>query len=200
MKLRNTFLILPFIAFKTISCSYNEYATDPIQVYLESNIVGKLSVEQKQAFCTSAFNYVWKNINCSTKKKQTALYNICQHADKYKHNIPPETAHLFFEALRPVLIYRLNSAAIQREETKRNDNSLDTESVQTGDHQPNPFYFSRSEKRTKNIAFCCRFFHQRLKESDDFNFDNSNCYKNKDNFNILLDQVHATAVKADTEL
>jgi len=176
MKLRNIALTLLFFSFNNIFCSYY---INPIQAYLESNLVGNTQ-EQKQILCNSAFLHVWTRLNCDTKSKQSILYQISQHADKYQHDIDHELAQCFFNALQPMLIERLAKDVIKREAKDQTE--------QASNH------LTRSEKRTRNIAFCCNLFHQKLATPVDFNFDNPNFFRNKENYLHLLDQFKAIAM------
>jgi len=178
MKLQNIFLILPFLTYTPIFCSYNQHYINPIQAYLESNLVGN-TPEEKQDLCNSAFFYVWTRLNCNTKSKQSILYQISQHADKYRHDIDPELAQCFFNALQPMLIERLAKDATK------------LEAEQTSHH------LTRSEKRTRNIAFCCNLFHRKLAYPIDFTFDDPNFFRNKENYLELLEQVKTASIQTN---
>lgn len=178
MKLRNFLLILPFSLFTYIFCSHNEHCINPIQVYLESNLVGNTPGE-KQDLCNSAFLHVWTRLNCNTKSKQSILYQISQHAHNYRHDIDPELAECFFNALQPMLIERLTKDVIKLE-TEISSNHL-----------------TRSEKRTRNIAFCCNLFHRKLGYPIDFTFDDPNFFRNKESYLHLLDHVKGASIQTD---
>lgn len=178
MKLRNILLILPFLRYTSIFCSHNEHYIDPIQAYLESNLVGN-TPEQKQDLCNLAFYHVWTRLNCNTKSKQSILYQISQHAHNYRHDIDPELAECFFNALQPMLIERLAKDVIK----------LETETSST--------HLTRSEKRTRNIAFCCNLFHRKLANPVDFKFDDPNFFSNKESYRDLLDQFQAGTIQSD---